>query len=57
MDELIRELQEQAGLSDEQAKLAATYIVELLKDEEKRKKVVLAALSATIASAVVTGAI
>lgn len=57
MDELIEELKEQAGLSDEQAKVAAVYIVELLRDEDRRKKVLLAATSATIGSAVVTGAI
>jgi hypothetical protein len=57
MDELIKDLKEQAGLSDEQAKVAAAYIVELLKDEDRREKVLLAATSATIGSAVVTGAI
>ena len=57
MDELIKELKEQAGMLDQQAKVAAAYIVELLKDEDRRKKVVIAATSATIGSAVVTGAI
>jgi len=56
MDELIKDLQER-GLSEEEAKVAAAYIFEVMQDEEKRKKVMLAATSATIASAVVTGAI
>ena len=56
MDELIKDLQER-GLSEEEAKVAAVYIFEVMQDEEKRKKVMLAATSATVASAVVTGAI
>jgi hypothetical protein len=57
MDELIKDLKEQAGLSDEQATVSAAYVVELLTDEDRRRKVLLAATSATIGSAVVTGAI
>jgi inosine-uridine nucleoside N-ribohydrolase len=57
MDELIKALKERADLSDDQAHRAAQVIAELLKDEEKRKKIVTAATATTIASAVVTGAI
>jgi nucleoid DNA-binding protein len=54
MDELIKELADRAGLSDEQAKAAAEVVVEWVKDEDKRKKILTAAVAATIASAVVT---
>jgi hypothetical protein len=57
MDELIRQLKEQVGLSEEQARRAAEVVAGLLKDEEKRKKIVTAAMAASVASAVVTGAI
>ena len=58
MDELVKELVERAGLTEEQAKAAAEVFLRNLNDEEKRKKLVaLAAASATIASAVVVGAI
>lgn len=57
MDELIKDLQERAGLSEQEAKAAADYFTELLRDEDRRKKAVLAAVAATTASAVVTGAI
>lgn len=57
MDELIKDLQERAGLSEQEAKAAADYFAELLRDEDRRKKAVLAAVAATTASAVVTGAI
>ena len=57
MDELIKELQERAGLTDAQAKAAAEVVAEWMRDEDKRKKVITAAVATTIASAVVTGAI
>ena len=57
MDELIKDLQERAGLSEAQARAAAEVIVEWMKDEDRRKKVITAAVATTIASAVVTGAI
>ena len=57
VDELIRQLKEQAGLSDDQARRAAEVVAQLLKDEEKRKKIITAALASVIASEVVTGAI
>ena len=54
MDDLIKELVDRAGLSEEQAKAAAEVVVEWVKDEDKRKKILGAAVAATIASAVVT---
>jgi hypothetical protein len=57
VDELIKELQERAGLSEQEARAAADYFLELLRDDDRRKKAVLAAMAATTASAVVTGAI
>ncbi len=57
MDELIKELQERAGLSEEQAKAAAEVVAEWLRDDDKRKKVMITAVATTTASAVVTGAI
>ena len=57
MDELIKELQERAGLSEAQAKAAVEVVAEWMKDEVKRKQVIAAAFATTIASAVVTGAI
>jgi nucleoid DNA-binding protein len=57
MDELIKELQERAGLTEAQAKAAAEVVAEWMKDEDKRKKVIAASFATVIASAVVTGAI
>lgn len=54
MDELIKELKDRAGLSDEQARAAAEVVAEWMKDEDKRKKVIAATLASTIAAAVVT---
>ena len=54
MDQLVKELMDRAGLSEEQAKAAAEVIVEWVKDEDKRKKILAAAVATTIASAVVT---
>jgi len=54
MDDLIKELVDRAGLSEEQAKAAAEVVVEWVKDEDKRKKILAAAVATTIASAVVT---
>jgi hypothetical protein len=54
MDDLIRELVDRAGLSEEQVKAAAEVVVEWVKDEDKRKKILAAAVPTTIASAVVT---
>ena len=39
MDDLIKELIDRAGLSEEQAKAAAEVVVEWVKDEDKRKKI------------------
>jgi polyhydroxyalkanoate synthesis regulator phasin len=57
MDDLIKELVERARLSEEQAKAAAEVVVEWVKDEDKRKKILAATVASTVASAVVTGAI
>ena len=54
MDELIKELQERAGLTE---KAVAEVVAEWMKDEDKRKKVIAASFATVIASAVVTGAI
>ena len=51
MDELIKELADRAGLTEAQAKAAAEVVVEWVKDENKRKKILTAAVAATIASA------
>jgi len=57
MDDLIKELVDRAGLSEEQAKAAAEVVVEWVKDEDKRKKILAATVASTVASAVVTAAI
>jgi nucleoid DNA-binding protein len=57
MEELEKELIEKAGLTEQQAKAAVTVFLAYVKDEENRKKVVLAATAATIASAVAVRAI
>ena len=54
MDDLIKELVDRAGLSEEQAKAAADVVVEWVKDEDKRQKILAAAVATTIAAAVVT---
>jgi polyhydroxyalkanoate synthesis regulator phasin len=54
MDDLIKELVDRAGLSEEQAKAAAEVVVDWLKDEDKRKKILAATVASTVASAVVT---
>jgi hypothetical protein len=54
MDELVKELMDRAGLSEEQAKAAAEVAVEWVKDEDKRKKILAATIASTVASAVVT---
>ena len=54
MDDLIKELIERAGLSEEQAKAVAEVVVEWVKDDDKRKKVLAATVASTVASAVVT---
>ncbi len=54
VDDLIKELVDRAGLSEEQAKAAAEVVVDWVKDEDKRKKILAAAVATTIASAVVT---
>lgn len=54
MDELVKELMNRAGLSEEQAKAAAEVVVEWVKDEDKRKKILVATVASTVASAVVT---
>jgi hypothetical protein len=57
MDELIKDLVENAGLSEAQAKAAAEVVARQLRDEEKRKTIIAASLATVIASSVVTGAI
>jgi nucleoid DNA-binding protein len=53
MDELTKVLMEKAGLTEAQAKAAAEAVIEYMKHEDNRKKlVVLAGASAAIASAV-----
>ena len=54
MDDLIKELVDRVGLSEEQAKAAAEVVVEWVKDEDKRKKILAATVASTVASAVVT---
>ena len=54
MDDLIKELVDRAGLSEEQAKAAAEVVVEWVKDDQKRKKILTATIASTVASAVVT---
>jgi polyhydroxyalkanoate synthesis regulator phasin len=54
MDDLIKELVDRAELSEEQAKAAAEVVVEWVKDEDKRKKILAATVASTVASAVVT---
>jgi hypothetical protein len=54
MNELVKELMDRAGLTEEQAKAAAEVIVEWVKDEDKRKKILAATVASTVASAVVT---
>ncbi len=54
MDELVKELMDRAGLSEEQAKAAAEVVVEWVKDADKRKKILAATVASTVASAVVT---
>jgi hypothetical protein len=54
VDDLTKDLMERAGLSEAQAKAAAEVVAKHLRDEQKRKKVVTAAMAATVASAVVT---
>ena len=57
MDDLIRELIDQAGLTEAQAKAALQVFLGYIKHDENRKKVVQAAAAATIASAVAVRAI
>ena len=54
MDDLIKELVDRVGLSEEQATAAAEVVVEWVKDEDKRKKILAATVASTVASAVVT---
>ncbi len=57
MDDLIKDLIEKAGLTEEQAKAALEVFLAYIKHDENRKKVVQAAAAATIASAVAVRAI
>ena len=52
MDDLIKELVEKAGLSEEQARAALQVFLAYIKHDENRKKVVTAAVAATTASLV-----
>ncbi|HZQ49218.1 MAG TPA: hypothetical protein VFB69_02815 [Candidatus Dormibacteraeota bacterium] len=57
MEDLEKQLIEKAGLTEQQAKAAVRVFLAYIKDDEHRRKVVLAAASATIASAVAVRAI
>lgn len=57
MDDLIKDLTEKAGLTEEQAKAALQVFLAYIKHDENRKKVVQAAAAATVASAVAVRAI
>jgi polyhydroxyalkanoate synthesis regulator phasin len=57
MDELVKELVAKAGLNEEQAKAAVDVFLAYIKHDENRKKVIQAAMAATIASAVAVRAI
>jgi hypothetical protein len=58
MDELIKVLMEKAGLTEAQAKAAAEAVIEYMKHEDNRKKmVVLAGAASAVASAVAVRAI
>ena len=57
MDDLIKDLIEKAGLTEDQAKVALHVFLDYIKHDENRKKVVQAAAAATIASAVAVRAI
>lgn len=58
MDDLIKDLIEKAGLTEEQAKAALEVFLAYIKhDDDKRKKIVQAAAAATVASAVAVRAI
>ena len=57
MDNLIKDLIEKAGLTEEQAKASLQVFLAYIKHDENRKKVVQAAAAATIASAVAVRAI
>jgi hypothetical protein len=54
MDHLVKVLMDRAGLSAEQARAAAEVMIEWVKDEDKRKKILAATVASTVASAVVT---
>lgn len=53
MDELAKELVKRAGLTEDEAKAAARVVVDWLKHDDNRKKII----AATIASAVAARAI
>ena len=57
MDDLVKDLIEKAGLTEEHAKAALQVFLAYIKHDENRKKVVQAAAAATIASAVAVRAI
>ena len=51
MDDLVKQLIERAGLSQEQAEAAAKVVVDYMKDDGNRKKITaLAAIAATTAA-------
>ncbi len=56
MDDLAKELVKRAGLTEDEARAAAQVVVDWLKHDDNRKKI-LAAAAATIASAVAVRAI
>lgn len=54
MDELVKELVKRAGLTEDEAKAAARVVVDWLKHDDNRRKIIAAA---TLASAVAARAI
>jgi hypothetical protein len=57
VDDLVKELMDRAGSSEEQAKAAAQVVLEWVKDEDKRKKILAATVASVVSAGVVTGAI
>ena len=53
MDELIRDLIERAGLTEAQAKASAQVVIEWLRHDERRKKILAASVASMVASGVV----
>jgi polyhydroxyalkanoate synthesis regulator phasin len=50
MDDLAKELVKRAGLTEDEAKAAARVVVEWLKHDANRKKIIAAALASAVAA-------